>query len=298
LVVRPSKSTLAVGVADLVFWRTGSITLPGSRDGTITRHGPLFDWFLDRFAYLDWTIPAGSLSGLPPTDMRPRQLERFLLEDADYAQRDRIWAAVIAGAREPATAEPYRVLAIGLAARGLRGFRLSRTGLSLDEYADVDHDLVLGFLRRLGTIDVRTSNLGMKLIDSGITYARTRQSQPRPASVELQPISAIAGDPEDDVSALLNESIAELAKAEKPLADQDVKLLTLTIVDGFSVKDAAKNLGLNVQVAYKRRQRAGARLRDHLAAAHQPSGEVPAPGGSATGRGATASAEAAAPPTR
>jgi hypothetical protein len=150
--------------------------LPGSRDGSNARHGPLFDWFEDRFAMLNWTIPADHLgAGLPPKDMRPRTLLRFLLEDADYPQRDQIWAAVITGARRPATAEPYRLLAISLAARGLRRSRKRIILAHRDDTADIDHDLLCGFLKRMTTIDVRATNLGMKLIESGVTYAKGQQ---------------------------------------------------------------------------------------------------------------------------
>ncbi|GGN99280.1 hypothetical protein GCM10010112_92960 [Actinoplanes lobatus] len=239
------------------------MALPGCWDG------PLFDWFLDRFAMLDWTIPAGHFApGLPPRDMRPRTLLRFLLEDADYAQRDEIWAAVITGARRPGTAEAYRILSIGLAARGLRGSRKRVPVAHRDEAEDVDHDLVLGFLRRLETIDVGVTNLGLRLIDSGVTHAKSRQrSRLRPTASELDPAGSDV--PEDDIATMFNAVLTELATAGRPLAEQDVKLLTLTGFDGLSIKDAAQRLGIGVQAAYKRHQRAHARIREHLAARDQ-----------------------------
>ncbi|MDR6316053.1 RNA polymerase sigma factor [Actinoplanes couchii] len=218
--------------------------------------GPLFDWFLDRFAQLTWNIPAEAFGpGLPPREMRPRGLERFLLEDADYPQRDRIWAAVIAGSRRPGADEAYRILALGLATRGLRGFRDRLAIRDRSDLADIDHDLVAGFLRRLATIDTGTTNLGMKLIDSGITHAkvRLRQSRLRPPTINSVSL------PYDDPYALLVGLAAESA-----LAPLDVQLLSLTAVDGLSIKDAAKHLGIGEQAAYKRRQRAEARIRRHL----------------------------------
>ncbi|MEV6631606.1 hypothetical protein AB0M54_12725 [Actinoplanes sp. NPDC051470] len=263
----------------------------------------MFDWFLDRFALLDWTIPAGHLSpGLPPRDMRPRMLQRFLLEDADYQQRDQIWAAVITGARRPATAEPYRILAIGLAARGLRAARKRIKLAHRDDTADVDHDLIHGFLNRLKTIDVRATNLGMKLIESGVTYAKGQQRR-RPKTIrspaaEPEPVSA--DTPDEDVNTLFHTVLAAFAEAGKPLTERDIKLLTITGFDQVSIKEAADQLGIGLEAAYKRRQRVQARFQRYFAAPGREDDEDPvtkARGKAITGRDATASAEAAAPPT-
>lgn len=233
---------------------TTPLALVGVRDG------PLFAWFPDRFALLDWTIPAETFGpGLPPREMRPRGLERFLLEDAEYPQRDQIWSAVITGARRPDTAELYQVLALGLAARGLRAFRNRLAIRDRSELADIDHDLVTGFLRRLATIDTGTTNLGLKLIDSGITHAKSRRSQSRTHQATIKTEPTNTSSPYADPYALLNA-----LAAESSLTPPDVELLRLTAVDGFSIKEAAKHLGVGEQAAYKRRQRAEARLRRGL----------------------------------
>jgi hypothetical protein len=306
LVVQTNRSTPLSRRAELALQDLTPLVLPGNRDGSDARHGPLFDWFEDRFAMLNWTIPADRLGpGLPPRDMRPRMLLRFLLEDADYPQRDRIWAAVITGTRRPATAEPYRLLAINLAARGLRR---SRKGIILahrDDTDDIDHDLLYGFLKRMTTIDVGTTNLGMKLIESGITHAKGRQSrpsqQPRKPRKRRPPAPMADNTPDEELSVLFHEFLAALAVDGRPLAERDVKLLTITGFDHVSMKDAADQLGMSLETAYKQRQRAKARFLKYLAARDREPDEKPAGdvrGNSATGRGATASAEAAAPPTR
>jgi hypothetical protein len=241
--------------------------------------------------------------------MRPRTLLRFLLEDADYPQRDQIWAAVIAGARRPATAEPYRLLAISLAARGLRRARKRVVLAHRDDTADIDHDLLYGFLKRMTTIDVRATNLGMKLIESGVTHAKGQQSRPSKRarkSRKRQPPAAMAepvagSTPDEELSVHFHEFLAALATAGRPLAERDVKLLTITGFDHVSMKDAADQLGMSLNTAYKQRKRAKARFLKYLAARDREPDEKPAGdvrGKSATGRGATASAEAAAPPTR
>jgi hypothetical protein len=259
---------------------------------------------------LNWTVPAGHLGpGLPPKDMRPRTLLRFLLEDADYPQRDQIWAAVITGARRPATAEPYRLLAISLAARGLRRSRKRIILAHLDDTADIDHDLLCGFLKRMTTIDVRAANLGMKLIESGVTYAKGQQPRPaqqarnsrkhRPPTAMDEPVAG--STPDEELGVLFHEFLAALAAAGSPLAERDVKLLTMTGFDHVSMKDAADQLGVSLDTAYKQRQRAKARFLKYLTARDREPDAKPADGArrkSATGRGATASAEEAAPSTR
>jgi hypothetical protein len=310
LVVQPNRSTPPPGGAEQGLRDLTLLALPGNRDGEKILHGPLFDWFEDRFAMLNWTVPADHLGpGLPPRDMRPRTLLRFLLEDAGYPQRDQIWAAVIAGARRPATAEPYRLLAISLAARGLRGSRKRVTMAHRDDTADVDHDLLYGFLKRMTTIDVRATNLGMKLIESGVTYAKGQQPrQPKRIQNSRKRRPAVAksalvagGAPDEELSGLFNEFLAALADAGKPLAERDVKLLTITGFDNVSMEAAADQLGMSLDTAYKQRQRAKARFRQYVATRDREHDEKPADearGKRATGRGATASAEAAAPPTR
>jgi hypothetical protein len=310
LVVQPNRSTPLARGAELGLRDLTPLVLPGNRDGAEARHGPLFDWFEDRFAMLNWTIPADHLApGLPPKDMRPRTLLRFLLEDADYPQRDQIWAAVITGARRPATAEPYRLLAINLAARGLRRSRKRVILAHRDDTDDLDHDLIHGFLKRMTTIDVRATNLGMKLIESGLTHAKGQQARPSKrarTSRKRRPPAAIAepvadGTPDADLSGLFHEFLAALAADGRPLAERDVKLLTITGFDHVSVKDAADQLGMSLETVYKRRQRAKARFVKYLAARDREPDEKPADGvrrKSVTGRGATASAEAEVPPTR
>jgi hypothetical protein len=303
LVVQPNRSTPLSRRAELALQDLTPLVLPGSRDGTEARHGPLFDWFENRFAMLNWTIPAGHLGpGLPPRDMRPRMLLRFLLEDADYPQRDQIWAAVITGARRPATAEPYRLLAISLAARGLRR---SRKGIILahrDDTADIDHDLLYGFLKRMTTIDIRATNLGMKLIESGITHAKGRQSRPSQQPRKPRPPAPMADStPDEKLRVLFHDFLAALAASGRPLAERDVKLLTITGFDHVSMKDAADQLGMNLNTAYRQRKRAKARFLKYVAARDREADEKPAGGArgkSATDRGATASGEEAAASTR
>ncbi|WP_328459415.1 hypothetical protein OHA21_27045 [Actinoplanes sp. NBC_00393] len=223
--------------------------------------------------------------------MAPRRLERFLLEEAGYGERDQIWAGVIAGARQPATAEVYRILALGLAVRGLRSFRNRLFVRDRGELLDVDQDLAYGFLRRLTTIPLDATNLGGRLINSGVSYAKVHWKRylDRPPAIEPDAAEGAAAT-DSSLQAAFDALVTGLAEIGTPLADDDIKLLALTSLDGRSVVHAASVLELPLQVAYKRRQRMEVRIRAYLRALREQE--------MATGPGATATAEVAAPSTR
>lgn len=273
------------------------ITIPGRSNGTGTKPGPLFDWFVDRFELLPWTIPAGSLAPyLPPRDMAPRALERFVLEDADYSERDQIWAAVITRAREPDLAEPYLILALGLVSRGLRAYRNHLPILHRDELLDVDHDLVVGFQRRLRTIPLNLKNLGGRLVNSGVSYARVhwRSHLDRPRAVAPEAIGPVV--PAGGLHTAFDTLSTDMAACGTPLSEDDRKLLTLTAIEGHTITEAAQMLDLRLETAYKRRQRAESRIRQHINTRNHQS-EV-AKRRATPGRGATATAATAESTTR
>lgn len=95
----------------------------------------------------------------------------------------------------------------------------------------------------------------MKLIESGVTHAKGQQ--PRPSkrartSRKRRLPAAIAepmadGMPDADLSVLFHEFLAALAADGRPLAERDVKLLTITGFDHVSMKDAADQLGLSLE---------------------------------------------------
>ncbi|GAA0585926.1 hypothetical protein GCM10010172_83970 [Paractinoplanes ferrugineus] len=69
-----------------------------------------------------------------------------------------------------------------------------------------------------------------------------------------------------DLSVLFQEFLAALAAVGRPLAERDVKLLTITGFDHVSMKHAANQLGMSLETAYKQRQRAKSRFVKYLAA--------------------------------
>ena len=224
--------------------------------------GPMLDWFGEVFLALPWIIPASEFApGIPHRDMPPRVLERFVIAQASYAERDQVWAGIITRARQPPARTAYQLLAIGVAAKGLRRYRNHVHAGSNAERADLDADLIHGLLRRLATIDISAGNLGGKLIDSATGYAqrrwRSHLGRPHPAD----PDHAAASTERGSLQTALSRLFARVATAGHPLDLVDAELIAATRLDGHTMIDTAARLGLPLEAAYKRRQRAENRLR-------------------------------------
>jgi len=177
-------------------------------------------WFPHVFLALPWIIPASEFApGLPHRDMPPRRLERFVVTEATYAERDQIWAGIVTQTRQGPTRTAYQLLAIGVATKGLLGYRNHITARSNAELADVDADLVHGLLRRLATIDTTTRNIGGKLIDSATGYAqrrwRSHLGRPHPADPDFSHTAASTGP--GSLQTALTSLSGRLAAAGYPL---------------------------------------------------------------------------------
>jgi len=224
-------------------------------------------------------------------------LRRWLLADATtYATRDRAWADLITRAqrtgpdagsdaapgicpgigRDEAQARGYRFLAVGLALPGLRGWRRRIPLVRAGQVAEVQADIVTGFLIRLASIDPAGPNLAGRLIDSAIGYAarRHRYGPGDPLLIPMAPdtLTALAGrlpgqhgdGKADDDAQTLQDCLARYATRLRAVGarvpDLDVELIALTRLDGMPITAAAARLGIPLQAAYKRRQRAEHRL--------------------------------------
>jgi hypothetical protein len=235
----------------------GQVSMPF--DPVLVEAGPLLDWFPGRFLTLPWVVPAGQFApGVPHRDMPPRVLERFVLRVATYEQRDAIWAGIVVNARNTTV---YRTVALGLAAKGLRGARNRIPVRNQLELADIDADLAYGLLRRLATIDITRRNIAGRLVDSGAKYAirQWRKHLGRPLAVD--PDAYAAPSALRGAQASLDAYARALATTGRPLDPADVELIALTRIDQCTIIEAAAQLAIPVEAAYKRRQRAEARIR-------------------------------------
>lgn len=228
--------------------------------------------WLDRvFTGLSWPIPAGVLGdGLPEIAVLPRQLRLLLLRNADdYALRDAVWQGILARARAPGGAG-YRLVAVGLALPGLRGYRRRIRVRDVQDIADVQADVLAGFLTRLDVVDPATPNLAGRLIDTAIGYAARRYAAdamlPQPRSADIPDASTsdnVMASP-GGAEVALRRAAARLAAAGTPLTALDLALIARTRLDGQHLNAVAADLGLSAEALYKRRRRAEARLAAHL----------------------------------
>lgn len=263
-------------------------------DPVFVRDGPLLDWFGGVFDALTWTIPAGSLgSGLPHLPMKPIRLSGHLLDpDTSLYERDRIWAGVVLASRDPATGARFRLVAFGLVLPGLMGWRAKVRPYDTVARADLDSDLAYSFLRRLAVIDPAAANIPGRLLDTATAYAGRRLAAhlSRPTPTESENLPTPLPDRADAARQALQEAAAQMRTSGNSLAAVDVELVAATRLDGHPLPDAARALGIAVPAAYKRRQRAEARLAAHLtgvsatarpeaeaATATRPPAAIPAP---------------------
>lgn len=111
------------------------------------------------------------IDGLPDGPIAVDQLRCVLLDEAtSRSVRDLVWRDVVALARggDPA----WVIAAVGLAIPGLRRRAGRLTFGWKGETADLDAELLAGFLERLQTIDLDATNICSRLIDAGARAAR------------------------------------------------------------------------------------------------------------------------------
>jgi len=274
------------------------VEVPGSP--VLVPAGLPLDWLEYAFVRLAWHVDAHELApGVPPEAMTPRRLRNWLLSaGTSYQTRDTSWAAIVTACRRPgSTGSAYRLAALGLALAGLRGFRRRIHLRAADDLADMHADLVCGFLTRLATIDVTKRNVAGRLIDSAIGYARRRYHQDHPPAGYPRARSIDPGSAEVH----LYQLAARLAEGGQPVDPRDLQLIAMTRLDRHTVIQAAHRLQLPVETAYKRRQRAEARLATATGTATRrtPTPRSPPPAATPVNpAGASPAAAPAAPPSR
>jgi DNA-directed RNA polymerase specialized sigma24 family protein len=240
--------------------------MSGRHDPGLAPTGLLLDQLGRAFTGLDWIIPADGLTeGVPPQAMHPVALRGWLLSEATtYAQRDAAWGAVVAAARGPGPdAASYRLLAVGLAVLGLGGWRRRIRVVTAQDVPDIHADLVVGFFTRLAVIDTRRANIAGRLIDSAIGYAalryRRHHTRPRPVDPHHSP-TAVRSGRDAGLQECLHAAAARLARTGLRIHPRDLELIAATRIDHRPLAQVAADLGISVDAAYKRRQRAEHRL--------------------------------------
>lgn len=111
------------------------------------------------------------IEGLPDRAIPMDGLRRWLIhDDTPRAVRDDVWRHVVQHARSGGPA--WVLAAVGLAMPGLRR-RAGRLAAGWrGETADLDAELLAGFLERLASIDLDAPNICARLIDAGARAVR------------------------------------------------------------------------------------------------------------------------------
>ena len=213
-------------------------------------------------------ITVGSLTGQwPPFDCTPELLRAELERRVDAKEStDDLWAAVVALARQPGEhGRVWRLLACTFALKPLRRIDRRMLAASVHERGDIHADLIEGFLKRLANIDTARPNIANRMVDAA-KYNATKRRKARLTHVPVEaalmlpdPTATPGNGPHNWTEALrgIGDDFTAVGRRLDPVG---LELIGRTLLDGEELAHAAADLGLTVEAAYKRRQRAEARI--------------------------------------
>lgn len=207
-------------------------------------------------------IPARSLTDLWPPVGGTADLLRVELERRaqDKEPTDDLWAAIVGFTRQPGeTGRVWRLLACGLALTRLRLLDRRLSAATVHERAEIHADLIEGFLKRLSRIDTGSPNILNRLVDA----AKYRAGKQRDARLTHIPADVTRRPPSTRLPSY-TESLTNIAAAFDAagyrLDPQGLELIARTVLDRQHLTQAAAELRLTTEAAYKRRQRTEERL--------------------------------------
>lgn len=260
----------------------------------------ILDWIEETVLKLPWHIDADFFGpGLPPRILSMDELTTAYLMDRglEYEDRDRVWAKIVQLANgEGRQGELWRILAIHLTLEGLRNayWTLARNVDDDYERQDIQHDLIEGFFIRLKKINLDKPNIAGRLIGTAKGNARLHYQRRHPkipktdTYIRFYDIDThdpgVPGEPPGGIQAAMTDLAEEMHAAGQPLDPQDSELIWRSRIDKQTLKHAAAAMSMDIEVAYKRRQKAEKRIaevyRIHVRrGAHRP----PATPGEAAG---------------
>ncbi|MEV6927394.1 hypothetical protein AB0M46_23215 [Dactylosporangium sp. NPDC051485] len=239
------------------------------------------------------TIPAGSLApGWPHRETQPLDLRAELVARQGMDESiDPPWEGVVrrtrAGGRE---AKAWRLVALGLALHGLNHIEGRYRAQKMTERRDISADLVEGFLSGLPRLTLGRPHVEGRLLEAGrrqVKRGRSSRYREIPAEFGWRP------SPDPGLHGwgfALEQIAAEVAAAGRPLDPIGLELITRTVLYGQPLPQAAQAVGLGMDAAYKRRERAEERIAAayHITERRRASGRLktrsrPAPGDATAG---------------
>lgn len=204
---------------------------------------------------------ARHIEGLPAALDLPA-LKRWLLRDGTPgAVRDAVWRTLTSRARTDGPA--WVVAAVGIAMPGLR----RKAGLLArgwqGETADLDAELLVGFLERLRTIDLDQPNICQRLIDAGArAVRRSRRYVDRTESVRVERAWSLPPQrPWDHPDWVLTRAVAAAV-----IGPEECLLISATRLDDVPLAAVAEHLQVSAGTAATWRRKGEQRLLEAIRA--------------------------------
>ena len=200
--------------------------------------------------------------GLPNRILPLDELKKLLIDDATpRSVRDVVWRELVVRARRDGPA--WVIAAVGIAMPGLRRMAGMLAKGWPGDSSDRDSELLVGFVDRLSSIDLREVRIAGKLIDAGaraVKTARDRQEECDAIRVHAT-WSLPPQQPWDHPDWVLTRAVAQA------VIDPDEYLLIAgTRLDQVALATVADKLGLSVPLASAWRRKAERRLADAIRA--------------------------------
>jgi len=202
------------------------------------------------------TIDGSRYAGLPPRTVRLGELKKTLIADSTPRPvRDAVWRDLVDRARRDGPA--WVLAAVGVAMPGLRrAAGLLAAGWRGDT-ADLDGELLAGFVERLRTLDLTGPRVCGRLIDAGIRAVKRARAQVEDCdAVRVEGAWSLPPrQPWDHPDWVLARAVAAAV-----IDPDDHLLISATRLEDVPLAQVAEVLGVPVAVAAGWRRRAEARL--------------------------------------
>lgn len=197
-----------------------------------------------------------AFAGLPDRLLPLDELKKVLIDDATpRSVRDQVWRELVVRARRDGPA--WVIAAVGIAMPGIRRMAgLLGAGWHGDS-SDRDSEMLLGFVDRLRTIDLRERRIAGKLIDAGaraVKDARQRQEETEAIRVHAT-WSMPPQQPWDHPDWVLARAVKQAI-----ISPDEYLLIAATRLDDAGLPAVADKLGVSISVAGVWRRKAERRL--------------------------------------
>jgi hypothetical protein len=197
-------------------------------------------------------VPAGGLRGL------------LLSRETAPSVRDAVWRELVVRARRPAPeGQVWTVIAAGVALPGLTAAAGALCRGWQGETADIDAEVLAGFVARLKTLDVSGRRVVGRLIDAGIRSGRRARAQA--GDRDTVPVdeawSCPPVQPWDHPDWVLVRAVRAGV-----LDRTEARLIGATRLESLTLAQAAAALGVDADLAADWRRRSEARLAEAVAA--------------------------------